>query len=518
MTIGSIKASYFNLQLQKIFFRLEKESLVETLSSIEKFLSLTELNAPKMIIRIFLSSFLFVATAHCLVAQEYVANSIWEGKLHNIRLVLKIASDSSTNQTTAVFDSPDQGAMGLKISELRISKDSLIAYSSVVGGGFYGTFNKDRTELTGEWRQGGAMPLVLKKVEKVSEIKRPQTPQEPFSYKEKEVIYHNEDKSIQYGATLTLPDTNANVPAVILISGSGQQDRDETLFNHKPFWVIADYFSRNGIAVLRVDDRGVGKTTGEVLSATSADFAEDVLVSIGFLKEQEGIDNNKIGLVGHSEGGVIAPLVALQSSDVSFIVALAGPGITGMEIMKRQMRRINDELGLDAEEAERFDQFIKMLLNLASTHSDNDELKPIFAKEMQAWLDNQPDEFLTKIGFKGADANSNIDQMAGRFFLPWMRYFLQYDPAPILEQIQIPVLALNGEKDTQVSAKENLAGFERSLRKAGNKNFKTMSFPHLNHLFQTAETGAVSEYAAIEETFSPEVLNVMLNWIRGIRD
>ncbi|ERJ60441.1 hypothetical protein M472_16940 [Sphingobacterium paucimobilis HER1398] len=157
-----------------------------------------------------------------------------------------------------------------------------------------------------------------------------------------------------------------------------------------------------------------------------------------------------------------------------------------------------------------------MLLGLAADYPDNEELKPIFAKKMQSWLDEQPVEFLEKMGFKGEQANSNIDQLAGRFFLPWMRYFLKYDPAPILEQLRIPVLALNGELDVQVNASENLAGSEQSLKKGGNKNFKVMSFPNLNHLFQTAETGAAFEYATIEETFSPEVLDVMLSWIRGL--
>ncbi|MCY4780768.1 alpha/beta hydrolase [Sphingobacterium sp. UT-1RO-CII-1] len=469
-----------------------------------------------MILKLFFSSILFIGATWQLMGQNFTANSIWEGKLGNIRLVLKVSEDSVTKQYKAVFDSPDQGAMGLEVSDLNITIDSLTAFSKVIGGGYYGAFNEDKTELTGEWRQGGAMPMLMKKVEKEITINRPQTPKEPFPYVERKVVYHNEDKSIQYGATLTMPDTNVNVPAVILISGSGQQDRDETLFNHKPFWVIADYFSRNGIVVLRVDDRGVGQTTGDVMGATSADFADDVLVSLGFLKKQQGIDINKMGLVGHSEGGMIAPMAAIKSNDVAFIVSLAGLGVTGMEIMQKQMKAFNKQLELNAEERVRSDEFIEMLLGLAAKHPDNEELKPIFAQEMQAWMDKQPDDFLMKMGFKGEEGNRNIDQTAGRFFMPWMRYFLKYDPAPILEQLKIPVLALNGEKDVQVTAAENLAGFERSLKKAGNENFKIMSFPNLNHLFQTAETGAVSEYMDIEETFSPQVLEVMLNWIRGL--
>ncbi len=469
-----------------------------------------------MISKLFLFSIILMSAGFQSMAQDFQSSSIWEGKLGSIRLILKVSKDNVEKEYTAVFDSPDQGAMGLKVSDLKITKDSLTAFSSVIGGGYYGAFNEDHTLLTGEWRQGGAMPMVLKRVEKETEIKRPQTPKEPFPYTEKKVVYHNQDKSIQYGGTLTIPDTNARVPAVILISGSGQQDRDETLFNHKPFWVIADYFSRNGIAVLRVDDRGIGQSTGDVLGATSEDFAADVLVSLDFLKKQKEIDITKMGLVGHSEGGIIAPIAATKSNDVAFVISLAGPGISGMDILQRQMKYGNNQLGLTAEEVVRSDSFIKMLLGLAADYPDNEELKPIFAKKMQSWLDEQPVEFLEKMGFKGEDANSNIDKMAGRFFLPWMRYFLKYDPAPIIEQLRIPVLALNGELDVQVSASENLAGFEQSLNRGGNKNFKVMSFPNLNHLFQTAETGAAFEYATIEETFSPEVLDVMLFWIRSL--
>src|SRR5690606_38157869 len=236
------------------------------------------------------------------------------------------------------------------------------AFSSQIGGGFSGAFNADKTEIIGEWKQGGGtLPLILKRVENEVELKRPQTPKAPFPYLEEKVIYYNSDKSIQYGATLTLPDTNKNVPAVILITGSGQQDRDETLFGHKPFWVIADYLSRNGIAVLRVDDRGVGETTGEVMNATSLDFAADVLVGIEYLKTHKGIDVKKIGLIGHSEGGVIAPLAAVQSKDVAFIVSLAGLGITGKELVRKQLSDSYKRMGLGVEEIVSLDSLTNVI-------------------------------------------------------------------------------------------------------------------------------------------------------------
>ena len=459
-------------------------------------------------------------TATCfinqLAAQDLPSKTVWEGKIENIRIFLRISKDSLTNKYVAVFDSPDQGAMGLKVSELKVTNDSVTAFSAQIGGGFYGAFKSGRTELAGEWKQGGALPLVLKRVEKEFEIKRPQMPKAPFPYKEEKVIYYNTDKSIQYGATLTLPDTNKQVPAVILITGSGQQDRDETLFGHKPFWVIADYLSRNGIAVLRVDDRGVGETTGEVMNATSLDFAGDVLVGMEYLKAHQGIDSKKIGLIGHSEGGIIGPMAAVQSKDVAFIVSLAGVGIKGRELMAMQLKSNYEQLGLNTEEVSRFDSLLNMLFDLSATYSDNEELKPIFAKKLKVWLNSQPEPFLAKLGYTGPQAYNNIDEFAARFFLPWMRSFLKYDPATTLTKIKIPVLALNGEKDVQVSAQENLSGFKTLLTKAGNKNFKVIAMPGLNHLFQHAKKGQVNEYATIEETISPEVLSIMRNWIKSL--
>lgn len=280
--------------------------------------------------------------------------------------------------------------------------------------------------------------------------------------------------------------------------------------------MIADYLTRNGIAVLRVDDRGVGETTGEVMTATSLDFAGDVLVGIDYLKSHKGINSKKIGLLGHSEGGVIAPLAAVQSADVSYIVSLAGLGVKGMELMQMQFKTSYAELKLNEEEIGRADNLIKMLIDLSIQYPDNEELKPIFAKKMQEWLENQPETLLVKLGYKGPNANSNIQQLAGRFFMPWTRYFLQYDPATTLGKIKIPVLALNGEKDIQVSAEENIAGFNKLLTQAGNKNFKTIILPNLNHFFQHAKTGKVTEYAIIEETISPEVLSIISKWIKSL--
>jgi len=465
-----------------------------------------------------LGSFPNKLLAQDLSAQSSSAQTTWEGKLGNIRIILHLSEDALSRQMTAEYDSPDQGAFGLKVSELKIKGDSLSAYSSVIGGGFAGTFNTGKTELSGKWKQGGGeLPLVLKITANKEVFKRPQTPKAPFPYQEQKVIYYNKDKSIQYGATLTLPRSDKEVPAVILITGSGQQDRDETLFGHKPFWVIADHLSRNGIAVMRVDDRGIGESTGDVMNATSLDFAQDVLVGIDYLKTHKGVDIKKIGLIGHSEGGVIAPLVAVQTKDVAFIISLAGVGVKGADLLKKQFRHSYSNLNLSKEELNRLDSLTQMMIQLSDKYTE-DELKSAFAQSMEDWLERQPDTFLVKVGLKGPNADSYINEMASRFFLPWMRYFIKYDPSTTLTKITIPVLALNGGKDTQVDAKENLAGFDKLLTQAGNKNIKTVLFPNLNHLFQNAETGGLDEYAAIKETISPEVLTTITQWIHTLYD
>jgi pimeloyl-ACP methyl ester carboxylesterase len=402
--------------------------------------------------RLFTLLFLLTISAK-LSAQNLPVKTTWEGTLGNIRLILRISEDSLTKQKTAEFDSPDQGAFGLKVSKLTLTKDSIDAYSSIIPGGFTGTFNAAKTELAGYWNQGGGKtPLLLKQVANKAAYNRPQMPKGPFPYLEEKVVYYNKDKSIQYGATLTLPNSAKNVPAVILITGSGQEDRDEALFGHKLFWVIADHLSRNGIAVLRVDDRGIGQTTGDVTSATSADFAKDVLVGIDYLKAHKGIDIKNIGLLGHSEGGMIAPLAALQSNDIAFIVSLAGIGVKGSELMIKQQEDFYIKAGFTAEEVNKMHDLYLAMTKTAVKNLDNDgfnaEAKQVFTE----WTKQQTESFLKKSGFSGPSANDHIYQMVAAYFMPWTRYFVAYDPATTLSKITIPVLALNGDKDTQVSA------------------------------------------------------------------
>ncbi len=446
-------------------------------------------------------------------AQVLPPKSNWQGSLGGIRLFLTIAPDSVTHQPKVVLVSPDQGNARLPVSSFRITSDSLVISVPQIKGGYRGRFNAEKTEIAGVWTQGSSYPLLLKRVESLVTAVRPQTPRPPFPYVSEDVQYDDPARAIHYGATLTLPATpGKKFPVVVLISGSGQEDRDETIYGHRPFAVLADYLTRRGIAVLRVDDRGKGQSTGEVLRATSADFVKDVLVSVGYLKSRKEIDPAQIGLIGHSEGGMIAPLVALQSRDIAFIVSMAGVGVTGAELGTTQSRESLRAANLPVDQVNALAGLFGDMFQAANRLPLNQPLdyRPI----LNQWRSRQAPDLLEalKLGVN-QPGEAGPKALEDRINLPWMRYFIQYDPAPVLGKITIPVLALNGSKDIQVAAADNLAGFERALQKAGNKDFKIVLLPGLNHLFQTANKGTVDEYEVIDETISPVALKTIGDWI-----
>ncbi|MBC8151727.1 MAG: alpha/beta fold hydrolase [Bacteroidetes bacterium] len=448
--------------------------------------------------------------------QTSLTPSQWQGQIGSVRLILVIDATVASHSPTGHFESPDQTEEHIPITDLRITADSLIATAPLIGGTFSSRFSPDQRSLVGVWQQGNAsLPLTLRRLEKpVVKSKRPQTPVPPFPYRSDSVQYYNADKSIHFGATLTYPNpshqpTRVGLPAVILITGSGPQDRDETVFRHKPFAVIADHLTRHGFAVLRVDDRGVGQTTGSFRQATSADFANDVLASIAYLKTRSDIDAKKIGLIGHSDGGLVAPLVAVRSSDVAYIVSLAGVGVKGSELLKKQIATSNRLEGMSPSAQVATAQVMNALIDraadtaLSTTRAD---LQAVYGH----WKQTQPVDSLTSTGLTDQSAKAFISSLLS----PWMQYFLRYDPAPTLRKIRIPLLAMNGEKDYQVDATDNLSGFTTNLKKAGNKRYQIVSMPGLNHLFQTASTGGESEYAQLEETFSPRALTKMTEWLK----
>jgi uncharacterized protein len=441
---------------------------------------------------------------------------VWEGKLEvgaglALRLVIHVGK-TKDGTLVATMDSPDQGAKGLKVDTITLDKEKLALEMKALASKYEGKLDAKGDEAKGTWTQAGRkFPLNLKKVSKASEVRRPQTPKPPFPYKSTDVTYKNEAGKVSLAGTLTVPKGKGPFPAVILISGSGAQDRNETIFEHRPFAVLADALTKRGVAVLRVDDRGVGGTTGSTMKSTTQDLAGDVLAGVAFLKARSEINGRKIGLMGHSEGGIIAPLVASRSKDVAFIVLLAGTGLPGDEIINLQARAISLVMAEKSDEPKVLRQLElqKRLLQVIRNEPDDTKLDA----KIKAMLA----EFKAKASESERKELGDIDEAVGAqskiLHSPWFRFFLTYDPRPALAKVRCPVLVVIGEKDLQVPPKENLAEIGKALKQGGNSKATLKQLPGLNHLFQTCKTGAPAEYTQIEETIAPLALKEVGDWV-----
>ena len=452
---------------------------------------------------------------------------VWNGSLHvqpkDIPIVFHIARDSS-GKLVATFDSPSQNAFNLPVSEVITKEDSVILMIAMLNGKYAGILGGDKKTIDGQWFQGnGSLPLTVSKTSDTATVKqqlRPQTPKPPFPYQTKDVEYWNADKSIQYGATLTYPNIEPgnpgkkSFPAVILITGSGQQDRDEMLWGHKPFAVIADNLTKKGFLVLRVDDRGMGKTTGDFSQATSLDFVKDVEAGLDFLKAQPEVNKENIGLLGHSEGGLIAPIVANERKEVKFIVLLAGPGIPTIDLMQQQSEAIAVSNGQTPAEARASSGFLRIIWEEINKNQDTASTFKNIRTRAGAWAKTLDTATLAKIRSKStASIDEQIRQAMGLMGGVWFRYFIAFDPQPYLEKLHCKVLALNGSKDVQIIASSNLAGIKASLQKSHSPEYDVIELPGLNHLFQTCIKCNPSEYGDLEETFSPTALETMDDWL-----
>lgn len=425
-----------------------------------------------------------------------------------LRIVLKITKNGDAY--TAKLDSPDQGAKDLPTDSI-VQKDKAVNFSAAKFGMIYeGTLNEKGDEISGTLKgAAGNLPLNFKRTAGELSKKRLQDPNKPYPYDEEEVSYKNIKDNVKLAGTLTLPRGEGKFPAVILITGSGSQDRDSTILEHRPFLVLADYLTRRGIAVLRVDDRGVGSSDLGSLSATTENYVGDVLAGVEYLKSRKEINPAQIGLIGHSEGGIISPMAAVRSKDVAFIVMLAGSGQTGEDVILTQLALLNKRSGEKPETIAQAMELQKSLFAVIKSEPD-DKLAVQKINEMLAKRESKMNEQELKAF---APTEANIKAQTPALLSPWYRYFLAYDPRPTLEKVKIPVLALNGENDVQVSSKENLPLISAALKTGGNKDFTVKSFPKLNHLFQTSQTGLPDEYGKIEETISPQVLETISDWI-----
>ncbi len=427
----------------------------------------------------------------------------WMGTLAvgqtDLRVVFRLEDDGEDG-LVGTMDSPDQGAVGIPIGTILADADTLRLEIPSIAGAFAGVLSDDGQALDGQWVQGGQrLPLRLERTDDLPAVRRPQEPASPVPYAEDTISFHNETAGITLSGTLTRPETDAPVPGVVLVAGSGPSDRNATIMGHEPFRVLADAFTRAGVAVLRFDERGVGASGGSQAGATSADLAEDVRVAVETLAEQEGVDARKIGIVGHSEGGLIAPMVATQTDQVAFLVLLATPGLPGEVILADQLDRYIREQGanrraraLQQGTQERIFEVLKKDADSAAIASD---LRKIM------------------IQAQGIDGDEMIDREIERLMDPWLRFFITHDPRPTFREVDVPTLALAGAKDQQVAPDTNQAAIAEALNADEKSTVTIRTLDGLNHLFQTADTGSPSEYGRIEETFNSGAIDVIVKWI-----
>lgn len=460
----------------------------------------------------------FVGNAQTLVGA-------WKGNIDagGNQLPLVFHLKQINNQWEASFDSPAQNAFGIKTGSTQIMNDSIRVTIPAINGSFKGKWD-GANKIDGIFQQGNFnTALILSRLNEsdkigvVKAITRPQTPKAPFDYYIEEFSFSNADKSVEYGATLTLPKNKKDFPTVILISGSGAQDRDGSMFDHKIYWVLADHLTKAGIGVLRVDDRGAGKTSlgPNPAMLTSKVFASDVEAAFQYLKTRKDINTKRIGLIGHSEGGAIAPMVAVHNKEIAYLILLAGPGIPGHEIWNYQMRRNFIRPNLTNADY----LIAASLVNEMNSHfrysTNVDSIKAQMQKTYANWKQLNPLIDESKLfTAKGIEPYLGLVNQF-RPALAWLQFFMNHDPSENLSKLKIPILALNGASDIQVAPTENIQGIQQALKKAKNKKFETIILPSLNHLFQTC-TNPEQSYANIEESFSPVALQIISNWINKL--
>ncbi|HET6511049.1 MAG TPA: alpha/beta hydrolase [Candidatus Kapabacteria bacterium] len=428
----------------------------------------------------------------------------WEGRIAlesgALRVFLHIERDSSGNPR-ALMDSPDQLAFQIPVTGITLTEDSIDLNIFPIAARYVGRLaSVDR--IDGQWMQGNSAHQVTFKRNDDIAFVRPQQPKAPFPYTQEDFAITLRDKGTLAG-TLTLPQGNGPYPVAIMISGSGVQDRDETIAGHKPFFVLADQLARNGIATLRYDDRGAGSSKANP-NVSANDVAMDVLEIYTKLKSDARIDPKRIGLIGHSEGGFVAGIAAREEAEIAFAVLLASPALPGDSILALQYDKLVDTT---------YPPYLRTVqrrsLSLIKSIEDSARLR----HELQAMYESAYDSIgaTLKSQFKTpkAYANANVMQLMNKALL----FLVRYDPRVDLAQLQIPILAMYGSKDLQVPAEQNVPAMELALR--GKRNVMIEVMPELNHLFQTSTTGKLDEYGTIRETIAPIALDRIISWIRN---
>lgn len=431
-------------------------------------------------------------------AQE--AAGQWSGTLRAGGIELRIGvtiERGADGALTGRLVSPDQGNATVPIQDIKVEGGVLSFASPAIRGRFEGRWDPAAESWAGTWTQLAPLPLTLAKGPPPTRL-RPQVPQPPYPYRAEDVAIDSAP-GVRLACTLTTPQGKGRFPAAVLITGSGAQDRDESLLGHKPFLVLADHLTRHGIAVLRCDDRGFAKSTGDFAAATSRDFAADARADVAFLRARPGIDPRRVGLIGHSEGGLIAPLVAADDPRIAFVVMLAGPGVPSRELMAAQRAAVGHAQNLPAEAVARNDALLSRIDEILVSDLDWEAAKI---------------EVVKLIGKAAAASGQPADALVAQsqlLFTPWYRDFIRYDPRPTLRKLRMPVLALGGSNDVQVLASQNLPAIREALK--DDPDATVQELPGLNHLFQHSQTGDPAEYGRIEETFAPSALTTISDWI-----
>lgn len=458
----------------------------------------------KFLFFLFGLSFMAMATS----AGASPIDGIWLGTLGTgsgaLRVQLVIKSDSA-GRHLGTLDSPDQNGWGMECSEIEFHDNTFTLKVPSVGGRWAGILSKGGETLSGIWNQGTPMPLNFTRQAAALSPTPPKRPQEDAiakasrDFRSREVTFGSARAGIRLAGSLTLPAGNGPFPAVVLVSGSGPNTRDEVVDHHKIFYVLADYLNRRGLVVLRYDKRGVGASKGTYGGATTEDFVDDAEGAVEFLKSDGEVDPKSIGILGHSEGGLIAPEVAVKDSSVAFVVLLAGPGISGAKLMPEQEALILAADGMPPDQADRVKEYNGKLFAAVAAAGTRGEAEQI-VRSMVAQAKEQ------KI-----PGTEDPDAAVKWITDPWFLYFLKYDPAPTLRLVKVPVLALAGSLDLQVPPAVNLPVIRDALK--GNPGATVRELDGMNHLFQKARTGSPLEYGQIEETMDPEALRIIGNWI-----
>ena len=455
---------------------------------------------------------IFIFSIQMVISQEIIGT--WHGLLDiGQKLRLDIHISKNGDSYSGKLDSPDQGAKDIPATKVEFSNNTLVFEVKNLGVTYSGVLIKD--SIDGTFRQGGfSTKLLLSRTEViVKKANRPQEPKAPFEYLEEEVSFENKVEKFNLAGTLTYPKGEGPFPAVILVSGSGPQDRNEEIVEHKPFWVIADYLTKQGFAVLRYDDRGTAQSKGNFTSATSVELSQDAESAFDFLKTNPKINASKICIAGHSEGAMISVMLAARRKDIHSIALLAGPGIQGGELLLLQQYLINKANGVPEKSNKAMQRYNRKIYDIVLKCKNLEEVRPILEKKVRKTLKKTKESEL--IGYPSKEAL--IQESINTICNPWMFYFIKYNPKADLEKVNCHVLALNGSKDLQVPPKENLGAMKLYIPKSNTSQiFKEL--PNLNHLFQECETGSPTEYGTIEQTIQPEVLKIMSDWLKSIQN